>query len=383
MKIAILGFGTVGRGAYEAAKFYDGIEVAAILSRHELPEYGETVTADITKIINNPEIDLVAECMGGTTPAFEYVTAAMKAGKHVVTPNKNLVSAHFEELMKCAEDNGVEFRFTPTAGGGIPWLVNLMRAKRCDRIAEVQGIVNGTCNYILDNMHTNGADFDDVLKKAQELGYAEADPTADIGGFDTLRKCVISANIAFDADISEEDIPCFGIDGISAGDIDRFSESGYVCRLLMNAVEKDGKISAYVEPSLLSLDELEAGVHMNYNLISLTGVNCGPMSFYGQGAGKMPTGTSLVHDMIDIKEGVSFASNGKKKKVIPDNNSVKHRYYMRLESDSLELPADIIEEKGSFGKEQYAFTKPISVKLAHETAVHFKGEKFFMAGIRE
>ena len=384
MKIAILGFGTVGSGAYEAAKSASGIEVKKILDIRELPGYEDLITSDINDILDDPEIGLVAECMGGVHPAYEFVTAAMARGKHVVTPNKNLVSACYDELMTCAAENHVEFRFTPAAGGGIPWLYNLKRSRRCDEILEVHGIVNGTCNYILDHMHTNGADFGEVLKEAQALGYAERDPSADIDGHDTLRKCVLSSNIAFDAGIREESVPTFGIRSITAGDIDFFNSRGYTCKLLMNAGLAEDSLYAYVEPCLFKSDALEAAVRTNFNLITMTGRNVGTLSYYGQGAGKMPTGTSLVQDMIDIIDGIGFGPAAGTSARDLDNSKVSHRYYFRG-PDLSAVPQSLVEEQCTVSGEAAVLTAPLPVSEAHAIAAKCSGagSGFFMAGICE
>ena len=197
MKIAIMGFGTVGSGAYEEAKIAGGIEVVRILARHGREGYGhlnDIITADIEDIAGDPEIELVVESMGGIEPALEYVLKCLRAGKHVVTPNKNLISACYKELMDEASANGVKLRFTSAVGGGIPWLYNLLRTKRADEIQKVRGIVNGTCNYILDAMYEKGADFGEMLKTAQELGYAERDPSADIDGIDNGMIPIVAYN---------------------------------------------------------------------------------------------------------------------------------------------------------------------------------------------
>lgn len=385
MKIAILGFGTVGSGAYEVCKSAKDLEVVRILDLKKPAGVEHLVTSDINDIVNDDSIDVVAEAMGGVNPAFEFVTACMNAGKHVVTPNKNLVSAKYDELMACAEKNNVQFRFTPAAGGGIPWLYNLQRTARCDTIREVRGIVNGTCNFILDNMHTNRADFDEVLKEAQSLGYAEADPTADIAGHDTQRKCVISANLAFGTNITEMDVPTFGIDTISISDIAYATEHGYTCRLLMNAAIVDDKIVAYVEPAFLTQDRLEANVKANFNLITLDAENVGTLSFYGQGAGKMPTGASLVEDIIDIKDGTDFLKEITYPETLGtvDNSIEKHQYYMRFNAS--ELATAPIKGKAS-GCDGYTYfiTEPLSVAEAHRIANEFKAsdKPFFMAGIK-
>ena len=338
MKVGIMGFGTIGYGAYKIARETEGLEVVKIFSRRLRPEYENALKADEKleiftvapeEIWQDDSIDVVIESMGGVEPAREYVLACLNAGKHVVTPNKNLISACYDELMCAALDNDVMLKFTPTAGGGIPWLYNLERTKRCDEIEEVRGIVNGTCNYILDAMHKEGVDYDQTLKQAQMLGYAEADPTSDVAGLDTLRKTVISANIAFNTVIDEQDVPCCGIDKIEKEDIDWFNEKGYTCKLMMNAKKLDeGKISIYVEPMLFKSDTLEANVGSNNNLITLVGKNIGTQSFYGQGAGMLPTGESVIQDVIDIMQGGPVAHIYNSEPVIIDNNSELQEYYL-------------------------------------------------------
>ena len=369
MKIAIMGFGTVGSGAYEVAKAAEGIEVVRILARHGREGYehlSSIITPNIEDITSDESIDLVVESMGGIEPAREYVLACLNAGKHVVTPNKNLISACYEELMTAAVKNHVELRFTSTAGGGIPWLFNLKRTKRCDTIKEVRGIVNGTCNYILDAMHTDGVDYADILKKAQELGYAEANPAADVEGMDTQRKTVISANVAFDVLVREDEVPCFGINTIEAGDIEWFKENGYTCKLMMNAKKEGGRISAYVEPTLFPSSALEANVKTNNNLITLVGESIGTQSFYGQGAGMLPTGESVIQDVIDIKDGVKLCSPVKDEEYTVDNTAEMHRYYIRY-------------DKG------VGVSEPMPVTGMHEIAKKYKeaGKNIFFAAIKE
>ena len=364
MKIAILGYGVVGSGAYEVAQAAHNIEVKRVLYKRPIDELGDIVTTEYEDILKDEEIELVAECIGGLHPAYEYVSAALKSGKHVVTPNKNLVAAYWDELHDLAREHGAEFRYTASAGGGIPWLFNLQRQSRSDEILSISGIVNGTCNYILDTMHNEPVDFAEILAKAQELGYAEKDPTADIGGFDTQRKCVISANLAFGTSISEEDVPVFGIQNITAGDIKYFNEHGYTCKLLMNAGQTETGAYAYVEPTLVGRGALESSVPANNNLISLTGNHIGTLSFYGQGAGKYPTGTSVIQDVLDIENGWKFSVKSEKNDVSVDNRLEAHRYYVR--------------ENGSC-----KITEPLSVTEAHRLASESSDEHFFMAGIRE
>ena len=388
MKIAIMGFGTVGSGAYESARIAGGIEVVKILARHGREGYeflNSIITPNIDDIAGDPAIELVVESMGGVEPAKEYVLKCLRAGKHVVTPNKNLISACYSELMEEAEANGVKLRFTSTVGGGIPWLFNLLRTKRCDEILQVKGIVNGTCNYILDAMYDKGADFGEMLKIAQEIGYAESDPSADIEGTDTLRKTVISTNLAFDAVIKEEDVLCYGIDTIQACDIAYLKSKGLACKLMMKAEKKNGAVEVYVEPTAFSADSLEANVKLNNNLITLTAKYIGTQSFYGQGAGMMPTGQSVIQDVIDIRDSKEQCINSKSTKVLKaDNSNAVHRYYIRHDRmcEHIEPLVDTYEEKDGI---YYCISKPIPVEKMHEMGHHRKerGKEMFFAALDE
>lgn len=402
MKIAIMGFGTVGSGAYDILSAAEGIEVKRIFSRKLRDEYShlaDIFTDSAKDIIEDNEIDLVIESMGGVDPAKDIVLECLNHGKHVVTPNKNLISAHYEELTKCAAQNGVELRYTAAVGGGIPWLFNLMRTKRCDDINEISGIVNGTCNYILYNMHKNSSSFADVLKDAQDLGYAERDPSSDIEGTDTLRKCVISANIAFDACIDEAEVPCYGIDTVDACDIKYLGERGYCCKLMMSAKKDGDKISAYVEPCLVKSAALEANVNANFNMISLNAEHLGKFALYGQGAGKYPTGHSVAEDVIDIRDVVKMKHEKRSTKaaldgssalcsedaeLTLDNSKVTHRYYIRhyFMCEHIEPFIESFEEKdGIF----YCISKPMRLIEMHDIGRRRKelGKPLFFARIED
>ena len=395
MKIAIMGFGTVGSGTYEVLKSIDDVEVVRILARHGREGYDEInpiITSDIADITSNPDIDLVVESIGGIEPAREYVLACMKAGKHVVTPNKNLVSACYDELKKAAAENGVSLRFSAAAGGGIPWLYNLARTKRCDTISSIYGIVNGTCNYILHQMFDNNLSFAEVLAKAQKKGIAEADPSSDIEGTDTLRKTVISANLAFDADIKEEDVPCYGIDTIDVCDIEWFKAHGYTCRLIMNAKVISGEsgatdtIVAYVEPTMYPANAIENNIKRANNFIALIGRNIGVQCFYGQGAGQLVTGESVVQDILDIRDGIDTGVpySGNRKHYVVDSDSEVHRYYIRHDKmcEHIEPMIDSYEYKNGI---YYCISKPITVTQMHAMGQHRKekGRTMFFAGIDE
>ena len=300
MNIALLGFGVVGSGVYEWCRSREDLHVCRVLIRSDKPEIAGIATRDFDDILHDPNIDVVAEVMGGLHPAYEYVTAALKAGKHVVTANKALVAAYYRELTALADVCGKALLCTAAVGGGIPWLVNLARCKKLDHICRLGGIMNGTSNFIMDAMHKSPVSFPVILKKAQELGYAEADPSADIYGNDIRRKLVISANIAFDALLNEEDIPMFGIRTVTDGDIRTFQSRGFVCKLLAEAAQAESGVCAYIEPTLVSASALEAAVPANFNLITYEGEQIGRQSFYGQGAGQMPTAAHVVQDCLSI-----------------------------------------------------------------------------------
>ena len=308
MNIAILGFGTVGTGVYDAAQRTRGaIKVVRIFDLRTVAGFEGLMTSDIHHITNDDSVELVVETMGGLDPAYGYVMKAIEAGKHVVSANKQLICANYAPLMCAAAKHGVQVRFTASAGGGIPWLYNLHRAKRCDEIQEVSGIVNGTTNYILDAMNRMGEDYSGALRQAQALGYAEANPAADVNGYDAQRKCAISASIAFDAIVGEDAVLTEGIQHFgqeAARAAQALPEArGRVVKLLMHAGRQADGIYAYVAPALVRADSLEANVPSNYNLITFHARYAGVQSFFGQGAGKDPTGASVVQDILDIAAG--------------------------------------------------------------------------------
>ena len=363
MKIAILGFGTVGSGVYETIQRYNtGLQVKRILDIAVREGYEDIMTTDIDDILGDPEIEAVVEVMGGVNPAHRFVSAALNAGKSVVSANKQLISSYFTELTLLADANGKKLRYTAAAGGGIPWLYNLRRARRCDDIQEISGIINGTTNYILDSMHRDrDASFEAALASAQRLGYAEADPSADIDGHDIQRKLAISANIAFNTIIGEAQVSTYGIRDITREDVDYFLENGYVCKLLACAAKVDGGLCAYVEPMLIRPGMPEAAVPANYNMVTLVGETVGRLSFFGQGAGKDPTGNAVVQDLLDIMIGEGELQ-------VPTdsvpvlNGKAAHRYYVRTREGS-------------------TITEPVSVQHMHERA-EAEGISFF-AGIAD
>ena len=301
MNIAILGYGTVGRGVDEIVGGLDGVEVTCIL---ELPERceGSRMTSNYDSIVGDPSIEVVLECMGGIEPAHTFILRALKAGKSVVTSNKAVVAAHFDAFVRTAEAHGASLLIEATCGGGIPWIASIEKARRIDDISCFSGIMNGTTNFIVDAMMTSGADFAETLARAQELGYAEADPSADIDGIDVQNKTRIAVAVAFDT-ACRPDIPTTGIRNLTKADLERFAAHGLTVKLLGRAVQAGGAYAAAVEPVALPLDSLEAHVPSNFNLVSLEGATVGPLKFYGQGAGSLPTGNAMVQDVLDFAAG--------------------------------------------------------------------------------
>ena len=306
MRIGLLGFGVVGRGVYDIVASREDITVAKVVCLEDVTLPDAEVTRDFNSVLTDDSIDTVVEAMGGLHPAYEFVRAAMEAGKNVVTSNKALVTTFYDELIPLAERKGLKFRCTAAVGGGIGWLSEVERSRRVQKIFRVGGIMNGTCNYILDSMTRLGLDYGDALKQAQALGYAEANPSTDVDGIDTWHKVILSANIAFGVSLDREQVPAAGISRISAADVENFKSHGYVCKLMATGQRAGAGFSAFVQPTLVPQGSLEAGVPANYNLITLEGDTSGRMSFYGQGAGRYPTAYNVVQDLVDVLEGKGF-----------------------------------------------------------------------------
>ena len=299
MKIALLGYGTVGRGVDQIIRDRVGsVEVARIL---ELPDRlsDPRMTSDYNEIVSDPDIDLVVECMGGVEPAHTFIMRALASGKHVVTSNKAVVAAHFAEFAEAALYNRVSLFIEASVGGGIPWIAGIEKARRIDEISSFKGIMNGTTNYIVYQMLKDGAEFADVLAEAQELGYAERDPSADIDGIDVMNKTIITASAAFDVACTH-DLPVSGIRNLTKADLDLFGQRGLTVKLLGRGVQKDGAYAVAVD---LPVDSLEAHVPSNFNLVTLDGQTVGELKFYGQGAGSLPTGNAIVQDVLDCAAG--------------------------------------------------------------------------------
>ncbi len=375
MKIGLLGIGAIGSGVYRHLAGRDDISIKKILVRRDRPDLGALATFHFEDILSDPEIDTVVELMGGLHPAYDYVLAALKAGKNVATANKLLLSYHMEELLAAARENGVHLKIDASVGGGIPYLFTLMRGRRADRIRSLFGIMNGTTNLILDTMQTEGADFADVLAQAQRAGYAEADPSADVDGIDARSKLCVAGSVAFGKYLHPDDVDMAGIGNITAGDVHMFKRLGLVCRLLVRADRiGEDRACAYVEPTLLAPAEAEAGVRRNDNLTGLVGEYTGKQYLFGQGAGQDPTSFAVVSGLADILDGIRLLENDSPEgRFIVDNSQALHRYYVRTAGE-LDLPAEKI------GENCY-LTEAIPVSRMHALKAH--DPDMFFAGIRD
>ena len=311
LNVAILGCGTVGGGTYDILlKNHDliqqrtgaDIKVTRILDikhREDIPE--ALYTADINDIYGDREIDCVVETLGGIEPSTSFMLGAMKAGKHVISANKAAIANSWEELNETAKNNNVKFLFEASVGGGIPVLTAIQGQLSGNKFLEVMGIVNGTTNYILTKMTEEGASYEDVLKDAQEKGFAEKDPTADVDGIDAANKLSILIALMFDKYVAPMDIPRCGIRHITQLDIGEAEMKGEKIKLIAHAtLQEDGSIKCSVKPEGIPKRHPLAGVSNEFNAVYVVGDMVGETMFYGKGAGALPTGAAIVGDIISL-----------------------------------------------------------------------------------
>ena len=378
MNIALLGFGTVCKGVFDILKEMPEYNVKKILIRNPAKKNMDCMTLSFDDIENDKDIDLVVEAIGGLHPAKEYIISSLKAKKHVVTANKAVVAKYFDEFISVAKENNVKFMVEATSGGGIPWIKNLQRVSRIDDVTRLYGIMNGTSNYILSAMTDENKDFDEVLKNAQDLGYAESDPSADIDGDDVRNKCAISASIAFNSLVCVDDINQSGIRNITKSDIEWFENQDVVCKLFGTAIKDNDHYDAVVEPVLLCKNTVEANVSKNYNITCLYGKTIGEVKLFGQGAGGFPTGNAIVQDIIDIKENQAFDISFNK--TLSKSNIISGKYYIRIHNTDLKIiPNDIIECKDEINSSTIITTKEILSSEIHKILNQNNSKKIFIA----
>ncbi len=313
VRIAILGFGTIGSSVYrlirtEHDQIYEGtgvdLQVAKVMEidKSKVPADAPAgvFTSDFSEILDDPTIEVVVEVIGGTTFAFDFIDAAMRAGKNVVTANKQLLASRGQSLFDLARDEGRHLRFEASVAGAVPIIKVMRESMIAAGLHTVYGIVNGTTNYILTRMYNEEGDYPEILAKAQELGYAEADPTADVGGADAAAKMAILASIAFHSRVTLSDVAYSGIQEITLEDVCYAKSLGFVPKLIGAARLIDGKVSVRVFPALLPVDHPLASIHGSNNAIFLQGNEIGEVMLMGPGAGGVPTATAVVSDVVSI-----------------------------------------------------------------------------------
>lgn len=384
VNVAILGFGVVGSGVAEVLatngshidkKVDDLIRLKYILDVRDFPDspFADKVIHDFSIIENDPEVNIVVETIGGAKVALDFTRRALAAGKSVVTSNKELVAEHGCELLKLAQEKGVSYLFEASVGGGIPIIRPLNQCLAANEIEEIAGILNGTTNYILTRMIRAGLSFDAALKEAQQNGYAEQDPTADIEGHDACRKICILSSLSFGRHVYPSQVPTEGITDVTLADVSYADACGKKIKLLGRAIRRpDGKVCAFVAPHLVDVENPLAGVEDVFNAIAVKGNAIGDVMFYGRGAGKLPTASAVVADVIDAarhkdaKKRMVWAEGGDDVAVPPtDLESV---WYVRvegtLEAVKAAFPDCALLPRAGAPENEFAFLTPSMTRSA-------------------
>ena len=384
IKVALLGVGTVGTGVYKLIQRRADVmvrtigaemEVSKILV-HNLNKQREGIDASLLtdnwqEIVNDPEIQIIVEVMGGIEPARTMILEALHAGKHVVTANKDLLAAHGKELLDAAEEKHCDLLFEAAVAGGIPIIRPLKQCLAGNEIDEVIGIVNGTTNYILTKMFEENMSFEEALAKATELGYAEADPTADVEGLDAGRKVAIMASIAFHSRVVFDDVYTEGITKITSDDIAYAKEFDSVIKLLGVAHNTEGGIEVGVYPMLLNKEHPLASVRDSFNAVFVHGDAVDDAMFYGRGAGELPTASAVMGDIIDVARNIAYGCNGRisctcyRETPIKKFDEVENKFFLRMQvKNQPGVLASIATVFGSHG-----------VSIARVVQKHIKGDQ--------
>lgn len=385
-KIAVLGYGTVGSGVVkvieensEILKKNAGqeIEVKRVLDLRDFPgdPIQEKVTHDFNDILEDDEIEIVVETMGGTKPAYDFVKSSLLAGKSVCTSNKELVADYGAELIEIAASKNINFFFEASVGGGIPVIRPMTECLSADKIEQINGILNGTTNYILTKMAKEGSNFEDVLKEAQELGYAEKDPTADVEGFDACRKIAILTSLAYGSQVDYKDIYTEGITKITAEDFKYAKACGAAIKIFGTSKCVDGKLYAMVAPQMINDQNALYAVNDVFNAICVTGNMLGDVMFYGKGAGMDATASAVVSDVVQAAKHISENVKinwSKEKLTITSMDEMKNKFFVRISEDkenqAKELFGNIKFIDGKVANEKGFITEEITEKEFNEKA---------------
>lgn len=383
MNIAILGFGTVGSGVYDvlnmnrdviAKRAGEPLDIRYVLDLREFP--GQPVmnvlTHNIDDIINDPDVDIIAEVMGGTEPAYTFTKKALMAGKAVCTSNKELVSRHGAELLRIAAEHNVNYRFEASVGGGIPIIRPLCDALTADDILQIRSIVNGTTNYILTRMRDAGLDFDTALSEAQAKGFAERNPAADIEGLDAARKTSILASLAEGMQVDCEEVYAEGITAITAEDIAYAGALNARIRLISLVRRDNGRLFAMVAPFLIRKECQLFNVDGVFNAVQVTGNAVGDVMFYGSGAGKLPTASAVVGDIVDeaLHRHTNVPISWSEERRHPEPASaLESRFFVRVPAEQAEKARGLfsIAETADIGRaDEFAFVTEVMSTAAFE-----------------
>lgn len=350
ISVGLLGLGTVGSGVVRIIENHQDklmhqvgcpIKVKKILVQDVEKERSVKVdpsllTVNPAEIMEDPEIEVVIEVMGGIEDTREHLLQALRSKKNIVTANKDLMAVHGSELLTVANENGCDLFFEASVAGGIPILRSLVDGLASDRITKMMGIVNGTTNYILTKMSQEGLAYDCVLKEAQQLGYAEANPASDVEGLDAARKMAIMASLGFSMKIDLDDVKAKGITSVTEEDLQYGKQLGYTMKLLGIAVREGDKVEVCVEPALLPSSHPLASVNNEYNAVYVYGEAVGETMFYGPGAGSLPTATAVVSDLVGVVKNMRLGVNGSSfvtpqfEKQLKDDGEVSSKYFLRL-----------------------------------------------------
>lgn len=382
-KVGVIGFGVVGSGVVEIIdknkvniqrRAEEEVEVKKILDIREFPDspYKELFTTKFDDLINDSEIKLIVESIGGVKIAYDFTKEALKAKKHVVTSNKELVALHGPELLRLAKEMGVSYLFEASVGGGIPIIRPMYKCLGANEILSIRGILNGTTNYILSKMKNEGYDFKEALKQAQANGYAEADPTNDIEGYDACRKLAILSSIAYNGFVDYNKIYTEGIAKIDKIDMDYAESIDHVIKLVALSKKVDGKITARVTPAMVSKSDQLSTVEDVFNAIVVEGDAIGDAMFSGRGAGKLPTASAVVADIIDIvkhTETISRTFWEENNIEVLDIDNTESNFFIRLNSSNNSELVKLIEENFENSKLVFCLKHRMRDEIAFTTSI--------------
>lgn len=372
-KIAVMGYGTIGSGVVEVItenqkviteRTGESVEIKYVLDLRDFPgsPVEKLLVKDYRTIVDDPEVDIVVETMGGVNPAYQFVKESLESGKSVCTSNKELVASHGAELLEIAKEHNVNFFFEASVGGGIPIIRPINQCLSAEVIEEISGILNGTTNFILTKMRDAGADFEDVLKEAQELGYAERNPEADVEGYDACRKIAILTSLAYGKQVDYNDIYTEGITKISATDFKYAKKMNCTIKLVGRSRMTDGNVSAMVSPVLIKEGHPLYTVDDVFNAVFVKGNMLGDSLFYGKGAGKLPTASAVVADVIEAakNKGTTVPMLWKQDKLnLEESGNIKSRFFVRIKEAE-----GIVEEVSNY----FDNIEPIDIGIAGECA---------------